>query len=227
MPIPVLPLAALGVGYIVLRGKREVKTVGDAIAAAAECGTMAGPGSASAGQANAALVGAISTGVAAAGTAFGIPPQISGMVTSLAASLGLGALARSAAANKNAHAVLDLLPVYDNKLQACGITDPVIRSYIVHAWGFDLGNRARNGLSPWPGKVPFSIDHLRDMERARDAAAAQLQARAKAAASPIKPAGSTPLSVPVAPAPYSTRTPATVAPVRGTAPIVSVEVSAL
>jgi hypothetical protein len=85
--------------------------------------------------------------------------------------------ARSAAARKGWEAVESGLEEYAARLQAAGFMDQDVRNYLVYTWAADFGIRGRNGLPPWPGKVPVRQSGILASERLRDQARASLLAR--------------------------------------------------
>jgi hypothetical protein len=121
-------------------------------------------------------------GGAVSGAALGL--QIGGPIGAAVGFLAGGSLsfaindeARHSAARKGWAAVQDGINQWIAYLKAQGVTDTDTLNYVAHTWGADFGIRGRNGLPPWPGKVPVSNSGIIAAERIRDAAKASLRRR--------------------------------------------------
>jgi hypothetical protein len=130
-----------------------------------------GKGLQATGTAGGAAVGSVVPGV---GTAVGAAV---GAIVGATVGAILNEQARHRASREGWQAVQNGINDYFSQLAAAGVTDSDTASYIVYTWAADFGNRGRNGLPPWPGKVPVALAGIQASERLRDAARASLLAR--------------------------------------------------
>jgi hypothetical protein len=157
--------------------------------------------------------GAIAGGAAAGaaqGAAFGPIGVGVGTVAGAILGYGLNDRARSSAASKGWAAVQQGINDYAAALRAQGVTDTDTINYLVGDWAADFGIRGRNGMFPWPGKVPVQQSGIHAAESLRDNAKASLLARGVGVPPSMRIDGSVIPGIPANPAPVLIKSPSTV-----------------